>query len=260
MSGTSHTRRVNPTIGVLAMAALVLVGTVVLAASSAHADTPRPGESRSTAPQMPILGLDVSSHQGSVDWRSVAAKGARFAYVKATEGTGYVNNYFAQQYNGSAAVGLIRGAYHFALPNISGGEAQANYFFLHGGAWSADGRTLPPAVDIEHNPYSGDVCYGLGHREMINWIKSFSDRVRLLTHRWPTIYTAADWWAKCTGGLAGFGGTNPLWLSRHQVDAGPTPYGWNAYTFWQYADSGVLPGGQDYFNGSYSRLLALAAG
>ncbi|WP_344447756.1 GH25 family lysozyme, partial [Kitasatospora nipponensis] len=36
-------------------------------------------------------GLDVSSYQGNVNWSSVAANGAKFAYVKATEGTGYTN-------------------------------------------------------------------------------------------------------------------------------------------------------------------------
>ncbi|MFD8786356.1 GH25 family lysozyme [Kitasatospora sp. NPDC059599] len=41
-------------------------------------------------------GLDVASYQGNVTWSSVAADGARFAYVKATEGTGYTNPYFAQ--------------------------------------------------------------------------------------------------------------------------------------------------------------------
>jgi GH25 family lysozyme M1 (1,4-beta-N-acetylmuramidase) len=260
MFSTGHTRQVNPAIRVLAMAAVFLLVSAVSAAWSAHADTLRPGENGSSAVQTQILGLDVSSHQGNVDWQSVAAKGARFAYVKATEGTGYVNSYFAQQYNGSYAVGLVRGAYHFALPNVSSAAAQADYFVRHGGGWSADGRTLPPAMDIEQNPYSGGVCYGLGQREMISWVKSFSDRVRILTGRWPTIYTAATWWTKCTGGLAGFSGTNPLWIPRYGADAGPMPYDWRTYTFWQYADSGPFPGGQDYFNGSYSRLLALAAG
>ncbi len=47
-----------------------------------------------------VRGLDVSSHQPNVDWPSVAAAGARFAYVKATEGTTYKNPLFGRQYNG----------------------------------------------------------------------------------------------------------------------------------------------------------------
>ena len=32
-------------------------------------------------------GIDVSSNQGSINWKTVAAKGVSFAYIKATEGT-----------------------------------------------------------------------------------------------------------------------------------------------------------------------------
>ena len=39
---------------------------------------------------------------------------------------------------------------------------------------------------------------------------------------------------------------------------GRLPTGWGFYTFWQYADSGKLPGDQDVFNGAYTRLKALA--
>jgi hypothetical protein len=49
----------------------------------------------------------------------------------------------------SANVGMIRGAYHFALPNSSSGATQANYFAGNGGGWSWDGKTLPGALDIE---------------------------------------------------------------------------------------------------------------
>ncbi len=74
-----------------------------------------------------------SSYQGNVDWGSAAAGEATFAYVKASEATGYLNPYFRSQYDGSYAAGLIHGAYHFVLPNDSSGAAQANYFIAHGG-------------------------------------------------------------------------------------------------------------------------------
>src|SRR5690242_1256005 len=45
-----------------------------------------------------IKGMGVSSHQGNVNWSEAWRNGARFAYVKATEGTGYTNPYFTQQY------------------------------------------------------------------------------------------------------------------------------------------------------------------
>src|SRR4051794_17426354 len=102
-----------------------------------------------------VLGMDVSGHQGNVNWSAAWSNGARWAYVKATEGTSYTSSYFAQQYNGSYNVGMIRGAYHFARPNVSGGATQADYFVNHGGGGAAAGQTLPGAPDIEGKPHSG---------------------------------------------------------------------------------------------------------
>jgi len=102
--------------------------------------TPRPAVPPHTAPAPPVVGpapkgVDVSSYQGNVDWPAAHGRGARFAYVKATESTGYTNPRFRQQYDGSRRAGLVRGAYHFALPDRSGGATQAAYFVAHGGNW-----------------------------------------------------------------------------------------------------------------------------
>jgi GH25 family lysozyme M1 (1,4-beta-N-acetylmuramidase) len=206
-----------------------------------------------------VYGMDVSSHQGNVDWGTAWANGARFAYVKATEGTYYTNDYFAQQYNGSYNVGMIRGSYHFAIPDNSGGATQADYFIAHGGGWSPDGKTLPGALDIEYNPY-GATCYGLSQSSMVSWIADFSNEYHSREGVYPVIYTTTDWWTTCTGNSAAFAPTNPLWIARYASGAGTLPAGWSYYTFWQYADSGTFPGDQDQFNGAYDRLQALANG
>src|SRR3978361_1064108 len=86
-----------------------------------------------------VRGIDVARYQGKVSWAGWKAKGKSFAYVKATEGTSYVNPYFSAQYGGAAKAGLIRGAYHFASPNGKAGYLQARYFVAHGGGWAATG-------------------------------------------------------------------------------------------------------------------------
>jgi len=205
-------------------------------------------------------GLDVSSWQGNVDWPTVAANGASFAYVKATEGTTYVNPYFVQQYVGAYDAGLVRGAYHFGLPDRSTGAAQAQWFVSHGGAWSPDGQTLPGALDIEYNPY-GATCYGLGQSAMIAWLTSFVSTYQAQTTRWPVIYTTTNWWQTCTGNYAGFGATVPLWIACWCQSAGTLPAGWSAYAFWQWTNQPVdFPGDQDVFNGTQSDLVSLANG
>ncbi|MBW4715690.1 lysozyme [Saccharothrix obliqua] len=206
-----------------------------------------------------VPGMDVSSHQGDVDWGRSWHDGARFAYVKATEGTGYRNPYFAQQYNGSYQVGMIRGAYHFALPDRSDGRAQADFFVDNGGGWSRDGRTLPGAVDMEYNPY-GDTCYGLDQAAMGGWVRAFSDRVLERTGRYPTIYTSTSWWNRCVGGAAEFGRTNPLWVAHYAEQLGPLPHGWGHQTIWQWQAAGLFPGDQNLFNGDPEQLRQVALG
>jgi GH25 family lysozyme M1 (1,4-beta-N-acetylmuramidase) len=211
----------------------------------------------SPAASSEVLGLDVASGQGDVSWSTVAADGAQFAYVKATEGSYYVNPYFAQQYDGSYSAGLIRGAYEFANPSYSSGTTQADYFVAHGGGWSADGKTLPGVLDIEYNPYGAE-CYGLSQPAMVSWIKAFVNTYHAKTGRWAVIYSTTDWWTTCTGNNGGFGSDDPLWLARYASSPGTLPAGWSFYTIWQYADSGTFPGDQDVFNGTSARLRALA--
>ncbi|MER6356943.1 lysozyme [Streptomyces sp. NPDC001634] len=204
-------------------------------------------------------GNDVSSHQKDVDWAGAKARGARFVYIKATESTTYRSPYFSRQYNGARNAGILRGAYHFAVPDQSSGATQASYFVRNGGAWRADGWTLPPALDIEYNPYGKDKCYGLSKAGMVAWIKSFSDEIKRETGRRPVIYTTAHWWNTCTGGSRAFASNHALWIARHNsADAGALPAGWSFWTFWQYDNGGSLPGDQNLFNGSMDRLRGFA--
>jgi GH25 family lysozyme M1 (1,4-beta-N-acetylmuramidase) len=221
------------------------------------AHSTRHGVSRSAAAaQLP--GIDVSAYQGNINWAAVAPS-IDFVYAKATEGTYYTNPYFSNQYTGPYNQGLIRGAYHFAIPDNSTGASQADYFAHHGGAWSADGKTLPGALDIEYNPY-GNECYNLTKSQMTAWIWDFVNEYAFDEHVYPVIYTTSNWWSACTGNASGFQNYDPLWIACYCSTAGTLPAGYGYYTFWQYADSGSLPGDQDVFNGSYSRLQALALG
>src|SRR5699024_6440715 len=104
---------------------------------------------------------------------------------------------FNEFYPDSYRAGMIRGAYHFARPDQTSGAKQAEYFVAHGGAWSADGQTLPGALDIESNPY-GSKCYGLSKAQMRKWISSFTKRYLHLTGRNAVIYSSPSWWVECT--------------------------------------------------------------
>jgi GH25 family lysozyme M1 (1,4-beta-N-acetylmuramidase) len=206
-----------------------------------------------------VQGLDVSGWQPTVDWQGQWNMGARFAYVKATEGMTYVSSNFGQQTAGAAGVGMIHGAYHFAIPAVSSGAAQANYFVDHGGMWTGDGNTLPPLLDIEYNPYPqyGDTCYNMRGTAMENWIRDFSSTILARTGRLPAIYTTQGWWNLCTNSDGGFG-ANPLHVARYSTSVGTMPAGWNTYQIWQYSSSGPFTGDSDAFNGNQADLKNFA--
>ena len=208
-----------------------------------------------------VQGMDVSGWQASVNWQDEWNAGARFAYVKATEGIDFTSSGFSSQYVGSANAGMIRGAYHFALPSQSSATDQADFFVNHGGGWSADGATMPPLLDIEYNPYSalGDVCYNMAGQPMVNWIRAFSNEILARTGRVPAIYTTTDWWSRCTGNNGSFS-DNPLHIAAGSQWVGPMPNGWSTYSIWQYSDSGPFAGDSDAWNGDYSGLQTFAYG
>ncbi|OOC06184.1 hydrolase [Amycolatopsis azurea DSM 43854] len=214
-----------------------------------------------------LPGLDVSHYQNTVNWPAVAAKGAKFAYMKATESTTYRDPTFAANYAGSANAGLKRGAYHFGLPDKASGGDQARFFLANGGGWVGDGKTLPPVLDIEYNPYStadwAGWCYNRTPEQVTAWLTDFVTTVHDAVGRWPVIYTTRGWWNHCTGSNTTIPANSPLWISPVASDAGGPPgmpAGWTAYTFYQWAKSGTFPGDQDVFAGTIAQLAAFAAG
>src|SRR5262249_58342541 len=70
-----------------------------------------------------VPGCDVSNYQGNINWGSVAAQGARFAYAKTSEGLTYLDPYWNANYSGAKNAGLYAGGYHYGRPDRSGGRA-----------------------------------------------------------------------------------------------------------------------------------------
>lgn len=222
-------------------------------------------------PAFGVAGQDVSGHQGNVDWQSQWNQGSRFAYVKASEGNYYTNEYFPQQYNGSRNVGMLRGAYHFAIPNWSSGVEQARYFVANGGGWSPDGATLPPVLDIEYNPYEGrtingfyfgNTCYNMSAAQLVGWVTDFGNTVKQLTGRYPVIYSTTDWWQRCMANSARFG-NYPLWIAAYPASAsnspGTLPASWSTFSFWQYSSTGPFLGDSNIWNGDFAGLKRFAS-
>jgi len=103
-----------------------------------------------------VKGIDVSSHQDRIDWQRVKADGIEFAYIKATEGVGFVDPKLGAFSAGAQAAKIPHGFYHFARPDTHSGrteqtvagDAQAEADAFLSVAFPREGH-LVPVLDLE---------------------------------------------------------------------------------------------------------------
>lgn len=108
----------------------------------------------------PVVGVDISAHNGRIDFDSVAAAGIDFIYLKASEGTSFRDSAFADNCRRAAAAGLPVGAYHFFRFDCDGRRQAMNLL----AATDSMPLALPLAIDIEewgnHAEVATDVIIG----------------------------------------------------------------------------------------------------
>ncbi len=92
-----------------------------------------------------IRGIDVSHHQGNIDWYKVNNNNLKFVFIKATEGDDFIDENFLDNWNNTKKVGLIRGAYHFYSLRFPGKEQADNFIKIV----PNEDNTLPPVIDLE---------------------------------------------------------------------------------------------------------------
>ena len=100
--------------------------------------------------QYPVAGIDVSAHNGNIDFNKVSKSGIDFVFIKATEGGSFKDQRFHSNYNNARKAGLKVGAYHFFKFNTDGDLQALNIIHCLRGK-SLD---LPLVIDIEE--YSND--------------------------------------------------------------------------------------------------------
>lgn len=131
-------------------------------------------------------GVDVSVHQGAVDWSRVAGDDIAFAYLKATEGADHVDRRFAENWDGAGEAGLKRGAYHFFTLCRPGVDQAANFIATVPDVADA----LPPALDLE----LGGNCSGRpAAADVDREVTAFIEVVERHYGREVVLYVGDDW-------------------------------------------------------------------
>ena len=195
-----------------------------------------------------LEGIDVSHYDGNIDWASVKQSGREFAIMKASEGDGYVDPTFAQNRAGARAHGIAPGAYHFFHADLDP-IAQAEHFLQVAGAPGAG--DLPLVADVETS--NGQTAAVISKN-----VLAFLGHLQQKTGQTPMIYTSPSFFNGNMGNPQGFD-AYLLWVAHWKVNCPNVPGTWKSWAFWQYTDSGNVPGiggnvDLDRFNGSLDEL------
>ena len=203
-----------------------------------------------------IHGIDISHHQGKIDWRTLRDKGlidelpVRFVMIKATEGASRVDENYDENFRQAREYGFTRGAYHF-YSVYSSAKDQAEFFIKHAKLEKGD---LPPVLDVEHKPKNQtDEAF---KASVLEWLKIIEDHYGVK----PIIYTYYKFKMQYLSDKVF--DSYPYWIAHYYV--GKVEYT-GPWKFWQHTDAGRLPGihGEvdfNIYNGSFYDLRKMTIG
>jgi lysozyme len=196
-----------------------------------------------------VLGVDVSHHQGTIDWARVKAAHVYYAYVRVSDGLTTRDRKFAANWAGAKAAGLTRGAYQFFRPSQSV-SAQAQLMIDAIG--TKEVGDLPPVIDVE---VDGNLAPATVASRVRQWLAA----VQSATGATPIVYTGKYFWRDQVGNPTV---SNPLWIANYTPKCPDIPSAWPDWTFWQQSATARVPGisgdvDLDFFNGTQAQLAAL---
>ncbi|NDV59393.1 glycoside hydrolase family 25 protein [Bacteroides sp. 519] len=196
----------------------------------------------------PVHGIDISHHQGNIDWYELAKNKEipnpiRFIFMKATEGGDLGDNTFARNFYQARQHGFIRGAYHFFSPKTDI-KKQADFFIKNVKLQSGD---FPPVLDVE---VLGNNTKTELQRKVIYWLTRMESHYGVK----PIIY--ASYKFKTDYLDSPLFDDFPYWIAHYYVDS---VYYTGKWTFWQHSDKGHVAGIKErvdlnVFNGELEEL------
>ncbi|MBX4971568.1 glycoside hydrolase family 25 protein [Rhizobium binae] len=182
----------------------------------------------------PIQGIDVSHHQGDIDWETVAAqRNVRFAIMKATEGGDHKDSRFAENWQRAGDAGMVRGAYHFFTFCRPGRDQAQNVL----ATVPKTPGTLPIAVDLE---FVGNCDKVPTVEEMTTEVNAFFTELKSTFPEKPIFYVTQEFFDQYLKGNETRFPEHYLWL--RSVFKEPTQEGCGRWSIWQFADNGTVNG------------------
>lgn len=197
----------------------------------------RPKAPPSPSPQAPIPGIDVSSHQGDIDWEQVASSDVQFAIIRLgyrsyRDGLLHVDEKALENLTDARAAGLKIGAYFFSQA-LTAEEAREEAAFV---LEILDGMTLdlPLAYDWEYvseNERTGD----MEPEALAACVHAFCGDVEAAGYE-PLVYFNQDL-SRTLLDLDQIQ-EHPFWYARYAEEMDLD----RPVLFWQWSDEGTIPG------------------
>ncbi len=204
-----------------ALAALV-AASLTLAAASARADAD------DCAAGERLRGIDVSSWQGTIDWRRVRAAGIAFAFARVSDGSGGADARFAENFAAMRRAHVKRGAYQYFR---AGDDAVAQADLAIRAVRKAGGADLPLVADVETDDGQPPEVV---QAQLQRWIA----RVEKRTRRRAIVYTSPAHSVLLGAAFA----RQLLWIAHYDVDCPTVPEPWARWTLWQRSQTGRVDG------------------
>lgn len=186
-------------------------------------------------------GIDVSEWQGNIDFGEVARAGIEVVYIRASEGRGYVDPYFRENYEKAKANGLRTGFYHFlTATNEAEAKEEAEFFVSNIKGLEPDCRL---AMDFE-------VFDGLDVSTINEISRVFLEAVEKLSGKECVIYS--DAYNARTVFSKELAEDYPIWVADYFVEEPESNDKWKFWVGFQYSDRGRVNGidgnvDRDYF-------------
>ncbi len=199
----------------------------------------------------PVKGLDISHHQGDIKWDKIDSRNYQFVFIKATEGTTFIDDQFQKNWRESKKRRFLRGAYHF-FSFITAGQEQADYF-MH--CVSQDMGELPPVLDIEIN----DTVHVSDVSKIRDNIQQFLNRIEKVWNVKPILYVTNESYNLL---IKNQFDTYNIWI--RSIFTPPIFLKNKKWAFWQYSNRGHINGISTYtdknvFYGSLDQLKKLSS-
>ena len=211
--------------------ALLVAPLVVTMLFSCKQGTDRAKDQREIAPRNAEArydGIDISSHQGKIDWEKVSSdKDIRFVYIKATEGSTYRSPHYPDNITEARRSGLLVGSYHY-LTTTSPIDRQFKNFSTFA---LKNIQDLIPMLDVE-------VRGNWSRSQLIDSVAKFCNLVERHYGVKPMLYSTMGFYNK---NLTPHFNKYHLYIGRYSNEE--PEINWEGkYTIWQYSESGIIPG------------------